>query len=215
LIVFKGKGQPVYQIGTMPVININKGLKNDWSLNLKWESRQRICLNDLNSGTYKGFEYVLSDISLIVTKKIGFNNRIAGGYEIRLIKNRVLHELIQQYIIVRAYNRFLTAHRFSAHQIFGIEETPEFEFRYRISAAIPLNGETIDPKEFYFKANNEYLYFIEGQVLDFEIRLGPLLGYEFTDNNKLEFGIDYRLSSVLKETIANRFWIVLKWYVKI
>jgi len=29
-----GTGQPVYQIGTMPVININKGFNNGWTMML-------------------------------------------------------------------------------------------------------------------------------------------------------------------------------------
>lgn len=107
------------------------------------------------------------------------------------------------------------AHRFSSDQTFNSENPRELRLRYRITAEIPLNGQSVDPGEFYLKLNNEYLNSWQDGEYDLEIRLVPLAGFEFTDNNKLEFGLDYRLSSFLDGSSRNSFWFNIGWYLKV
>lgn len=203
------------QIGTLPAINVNKGLEKDWSLNFKWESRQSKVKGDLSDGADVNFKYVLSDFSLILSKKVGLNNSLAGGYLIRIRDNKVIHRSIQQFTLVKGYNSFRLAHRFSADQTLNSKDQNEYRLRYRITLEFPLNGEAVDPKEFYLKINNEYLNSFQGKTYDLELRLVPLLGYEFTDNNKLEFGLDYRINSFLNNASNNNLWITLNWFLKI
>ena len=76
-----------------------------------------------------------------------------------------------------------------------------------------LNGKDVDPKEFYFKVNNEYIFSVEGKDTDFELRLIPAFGYAFNDNNKFEFGIDYRLNEFISGVSRNQFWLYLGWFI--
>ncbi len=207
--------QSNYQIGTLPAININKSLKNSWRLNFKWESRQLLKRNRPGIPGESGFDYILSDFALVLSKKVGLNNSIAAGYQIRLRENQLTHRSIQQFTIVKRYTGFRLAHRLASDQTYALGESTEFRLRYRIAAELPLNGEAVDPREFYFKVNNEYLNSFQGKDYDLEIRIVPVVGYVFTDNNKLEFGLNYRASSFLESQVRHSYWIAINWFLKI
>jgi hypothetical protein len=215
LIVNVAKAQSTYQFGALPSLNINNKFQNGWSLNSKVESRQLMKSGNFNGNSNKEYKYVLTDFSFIGAKKVGLNSRIAGGYLIRLRETEIFHRLIQQYTIVQKMNGFRLAHRFSSDQTFSNGEKPEFRLRYRITSEIPLNGESVDPKEFYIKLNNEYLNSWQGTDYDFEIRLAPLLGYDITDDNKIELGLDYRVNSFLNNGTRHSFWLSLNWFIEI
>lgn len=207
--------QSTYLIGGLPSININKKLKNDWYLNTKIESRQLLQSGDFNGNIYEQYKYGLTDLSFITAKKVGLNSRIAGGYLVRFEDGELSHRLIQQYIIVQKMSGYRLAHRFLSDQTFSNRENPEFRIRYRITSEIPLNGASVDPGEFYLKINNEYLNSLQGSEYDLEIRLVPLLGYDFTDFFKVETGLDYRVNSFLNNNTRHSFWMVLSFFIEI
>lgn len=209
----QSKAQNRPQFGVLPAINVNKGIERDWSLNFKWESRQSKVKDDLSNESDENFKYVLSDLSLILSRKVGLNNSLAGGYLIRIRNNKIIHRAIQQFTVVQNYNSFRLAHRFSTDQTFDAHDQNEYRFRYRITPEFPLNGEAVDPGEFYIKVNNEYLNSFQGKEYDLELRLVPLLGYQFTDTNKLEFGLDYRINSFLNNATNQNLWITLNWFI--
>ncbi len=169
----------------------------------------------LSSSPESAFEYDLSDFIFIASKKVGLNNSLAGGYLFRLRGTTVIHRTIQQFTIVSNYNAFRLAHRISTDQTFEPREPTTFRLRYRLTAELPLNGESVDPGEWYAKISNEYLNSLQDKSYDLEIRLIPLLGYQFTDNNKLEFGPDYRISSFLESSPRSVYWLSVNWFVKL
>jgi hypothetical protein len=159
--------------------------------------------------------FLLTDFALSVSRKTGLKNALAGGYLVRLREGQVFHRFIQQYTMVKRYETFRMANRLSSDQTFSSDEPWELRLRYRITAEIPLNGQSIDPGEFYLKLNNEYLNSWQEKEPDLEVRLVPLAGFVFRDNNKLEFGLDYRLSSFIDGSSRNSFWLNIGWYVKV
>lgn len=207
--------QSSYQFGILPSININKKLPNDWKLNLKTESRQELKSGLFDVPSSFQYNYTLTDLSTILAKKVSINKSLALGYLMRVREGELISRLIQQFIITKNYANFRLAHRFSADQTFQGNEPTEFRLRYRLSTSIPTNGQSIDPKEFYLKINNEYLNAWESAAYDLEIRIIPYLGYTFSDANKLELGLDYRLNSFLSDSSRHRFWIGVNWYVGI
>lgn len=218
LLVFligKTIAQDTYLLGTLPSFNLNKGINSDWSLNFKAESRVRFLQGEFGGSGVSDLDFQLADLALTASRKTGLNNSLAGGYLIRLRGEQTFHRFIQQFTVVRRYESFRMAHRFSSDQTFNSEVPWELRLRYRITAEIPLNGQSVDPGEFYLKLNNEYLNSWQEGEPDLEIRLVPLGGYEFTDNNKLEFGLDYRLSSFIDGNARNTFWLNIGWYFKI
>lgn len=204
--------QSTYQFGGLPSINWNYKLRNDWSANLKIESRQLLQRGTFNGAIDKSYDYVLTDYSLIMAKKIGLNTRLSGGYLFRLREGQVIHRLIQQYTITQQLPNLRLAHRIVTDQTFSDNYDTEYRLRYRLATEVPLNGQSADPKEFYFKINNEYLNSIQSAEYDLEIRLVPLLGYAATEKQKVEFGMDYRLNSFLSKNARHSFWICLNWF---
>lgn len=203
-------GQSTYEIGLLPSININAKLKSDWALNFKLESRQSFLKADFGDEASFDYQYLLSDLSMIVSKRITPSQTFGVGYLLRLRANgSVGHRSIQQYSFVRRYELFRLSHRLSADQLFVKEQDTEFRFRYRLSTEIPLSGQTVDIGEFFVKLNNEYLIINNGESTDLEVRVGPYMGYAISNSTKLEAGIDYRINSFISSTTSQRFWLAI------
>lgn len=202
------------EAGTMPAINLNTNLKKRYGLNFKWESRQFI-KEENKSWDELGYRYKLSDLSLMFSKNVGLNNALAAGYLLRIEQGNIIHRATQQYTVVDRFNLYRLAHRFRTDQTFGKTEDFEFRLRYRLTLEFALNGTHVDPKEFYLKLNNEYLNAFQSDFYDLEIRLVPQLGHAFTDENKIEFGFDYRIDSFLDSAPTHVIWLNFNWYLKI
>ncbi len=208
-----GVAQTRRQWGALPAVNLNAGLGRGWRLNLKWESRQLL----LRSGAERvDWEYQLSDLSAIFSRKVGLNNSLAAGYLIRLREGRAVHRSIQQFTIVRRYSGWRLAQRLAADQTFEPGQPGEFRLRYRLLAELPLNGSVADPGEFYVKAGQETLVAVQaGGPPTLELRLLPLLGFAFSDKNKLEFGLDYRLGNLGRAARRESYWIQVAWFISV
>ena len=150
--------QSSYQAGLLPSINLNKKLEKDWSLNFKIESRQLLEEGELGTNNSIQYEYLLTDISWMASKKIQLNQSLAAGYLLRVRNQKPSHRFIQQYVITKNYTSLQLSHRFVADETFNEGESMELRLRYRISALFPLSGQSIDPKEFYVKIN-KYRFF--------------------------------------------------------
>lgn len=207
--------QNSYKLGLLPGLNINQKLGKNWRLNYKLESRLLGTEGRFSEPTPFAVQHSLTDLAVLSSRKVGLNNSLAGGYLLRLEKGGPSHRLIQQYTLVRSYDEFRLAHRFSADQIFSKKEATEVRLRYRISFDVPLNGQEVDDRESYLKINNKYLNSLQGGSYGLEIRVVPSLGFVFNDNSKVEFGIDYRLADFLSGPSESSFWLPLSWYISI
>jgi hypothetical protein len=207
--------QSTYFLGGLPSLNVNKKLKNDWSLNSKIESRLLFKRSKVNGDIDKNFNYVLTDVSVVVAIKVGLNSRIASGYLARFEEDEINHRFIQQYVILQNLSGFRLAHRFLSDQTFSKSEEPEFRLRYRITSEIPLNGESVDHGEYYLKINNEYINSIQAMVYDLEIRLVPVIGYNITSRLKIETGLDYRVNSFLNNNARYVYWMTFNFFIEI
>lgn len=200
--------QQDYELGVLPILNINTKLSSDIKLNFKTESRQV-----LYTKTGIDIQYKLTDFAMLLSKKIGYNYSLSGGYSMRVRKDKIISQLIQQFVIINTYPSITLAHRFSTDQAFGKGVNTKIRLRYRLSGLLPLSGQSVDHKEFYFKINNEYLNAFIGTHHDLEIRFALALGYKFSNNHKLEFGIDNRFSSFIDDDLKTRSWVSLGWYI--
>lgn len=206
-------GQHSYTFGLLPGVNVNKKLGNDWRLNGKIESRVGLTEGVFTEGSKGDLEWQLADVSLLLSRNVGLNNKLAGGYLIRFrAGGEVNHRFIQQFTVVSRYAGFRLAHRLSTDQTFAPNEAMAFRARYRIGTDVALSGQSVDPREFYIKVNNEYLGKWQATDLELEIRLVPTLGFAISDDNKLEWALDYRFTPGLLGTPESNFWAVLNWY---
>ncbi|MDD4761230.1 hypothetical protein A9168_02970 [Macellibacteroides sp. HH-ZS] len=198
--------QSSYQYGIIPSINLHKKIPGNWSTNFKLESRQSIYKQDFK------YEYLLTDLSLIVTKRIATNITVGGGYLLRIEDDKFKNRAIQQIGFSKKFPSFRMAHRIMTDQTFEKNENTEFRLRYRISSEIPLEGQSIDVNEFYLKINNEYLNSLQGVDYDLEVRGVVLLGYSVSALNDVEIGIDYRLDSFVSGNPRNRTWLSINFF---
>ncbi len=201
-----------YRLGVLPAVNLSVDLGKGWKLNAKAESRQSFVTGQSGEGAEAGYDYVLTDLSVVPSRKIGLNNSVAAGYQVRFRDGSVSHRLIQQFTLVRKYEAFRLAHRFAADQTLRKDSDPVYRLRYRLVAEIPMSGTSVDPGEFYLKLGNEYLFEWQKPEEALEIRVVPLLGYEISDRNKLEFGFDYRVATAFNSRSAGALWLSINWF---
>ena len=202
--------QTDYQMGLLPVLNFNKKLKEGFRLNVKAENRQ-IWYEESSFG----WSHELLDLSSVISKKIGLRSSIAGGYLLRLREGKIIHRSIQQFTIIRRYSNFRLSHRIAADQSFDHSKPHIFRLRYRLSTLWPLKGQRLNPNEFYLKLNNEYLNSLQAGEYNLELRLVAVLGYEITDNNKLEMGLDQRFANLIHQELKLRSWGNISWFISL
>ncbi len=206
------RGQDGYRTGLLPQINLNFSLPQEWKLNAKLESRIIWSEGVFNADGDNRDRYERTDFALVFSRKVNFNSSLGGGYQIRIQDDQVIHRLIQQFSIVTQLETFRLGHRFSTDQSFRKNNPAEFRFRYRIGLERALSGLTVDPGELYLKINHEYLLSVEGGTTDLEARLVPVTGLNITNNNKLESGLDYRVSGLVNGQANHQFWWYLGWF---
>ncbi len=141
---------------------------------------------------------------------------IAGGYQYRWDGDGDnSHRSIQQISLVQRKTSYRLGHRLRTDQTFLPTDSPEFRVRYRLVAEFPLSGNRIDPGEYYLIASNEPIFGIQGGTYKIENRLVCSLGHNFSKNQKLEAGLDYRTDDFLDGGLRQRLWLKVGFFVKI
>lgn len=206
--------QSVTNIGVIPKLNIKKKFESLWSVNVEIAPRVEIAegrsLSHLENDTF----YTLTDVTTVVSYTVGVSNSVGVGYVTRIEEEQTTaHRFLQQYVLVDYYETYRIAHRFRTDQTFREGRVPVFRARYRISSDIALEGQTVDPSEFYFKISNEYVGILRDNANDIEIRLTPTLGYNLANKNKIELGLDYRIDSFINSAADHRYWVQVGYYL--
>ena len=194
------------EIGLIPQINTDFKIGSKWRVNSKLEGRQIFFKNPFPKGLNQK-EFNRLDVELMATKSVNPSQAWGGGYLIRRADNSFTHRFIQQYAITRRLPASRIAHRFRTDQTFAKDESVQLRLRYRLSWEKPLNGYELDPGEFYLKINNEYLGILQDSKGDLEIRSLASLGYEISDKNKVETGVDYRVENVVTSVPTHRLFL--------
>ena len=208
--------QSTYLIGTLPSVNISTNVNENYGLNFKSEFRQVFAAGFMGDEPIFDHRYIHTDLSIMASRKVGIENKVAAGYLIRMREDgKNLHRLTQQIALMSHIKGFRLAHRIRADETFHVNSEPRFRLRYRAAADFALKGVTIDPREFYIKLTNEYVNDWQGGDYRLEVRITPLLGYAINDANKLEMGLDYRIGSILKDITTNSYWAMINWYLKL
>jgi hypothetical protein len=218
LIVFISSSlhaQENYRAGTITQVNVNFSLPKDFKLNTRVEARQIFSEKETAKSVSNALRYERTDVHAILTKKISADNNIGAGYLVRLEEGKFAHRLIQQFNSVRKLDLFSLAHRIVLDETFRRNEPTEIRARYRIGIEKPLNGRSVDPREFYLKLNNEYLGIFTKDQADLEIRGSAAAGYNATDDNKIELGLEYRVNEFYTAAKAQQFWVTLSWFLSV
>lgn len=215
LTIHFGVSQSSYRIGVLPQVNLNIKLADEWRLVVRAETRQQLAFGIYGEPFEFNYATNLTDMALLISKRMAGSNSITAGYQLRVTPQKHFHRIIQQYSIINRFTSFRLGHRFAADQTFADNEPVEFRLRYRISLEKALQGQNIDPGEFYLKINQEQLFSIERDNVDLEIRLFPSAGFSINDNNKIEIGIDSRFNSFINSNLRSSYWLGIGWFIAI
>jgi len=198
------------QIGIIPQINTNFKLDKNWKLNAKIEGRQLFFQNpypaELNQTKFERL-----DLEVVATRSKG-KGAVGGGYLLRRANGSFTHRFIQQYSITQKLVASRLAHRFRTDQTFEKDDAIQLRLRYRISWEKPLNGQSVDPREFYLKLNNEYFGILQNAAANLEIRGLASLGFNLSDNNQIETGIDYRVEKLIGTDTEHKLFLNIGLY---
>jgi len=201
------------RVGLLPTVNYNQKINKDWDINFRFESRHFVFENNTPESSNFKYDYSLSDISALVARKAGLNSKFVVGVLTRFEPDAVTYRTIQQFIFQTKIKSFRLVHRIATDQTFSSNEATEFRLRYRVSAEIPLSGQKLDVKEFYFKFNTEVLNGVQDNVYDLEFRLVPNIGYVINEQQKIELGLDNRLDSFIDNQTRLISWITINWFL--
>jgi hypothetical protein len=213
--IWYGAGQSSYRIGVLPQVNVNIKLADEWRLVARAETRQQLATGIYGDPFGISYKNSLTDLAILLSKRIAGSSSLTGGYQLRLSDQQYIHRIIQQYSLISQHRSFRLSHRFAADQSFSVDEPEEFRFRYRIGFEKALQGQNIDPGEFYFKLNQEQLLSFNQERVDLELRLFPSAGFSITDNNKIEIGIDSRFNSFINNNLRSSYWLGIGWFITI
>lgn len=200
------------QIGLLPQINAEFKIGDDWEIDSKLEGRQLFFQNPFPKEEREA-KFERTDLEIVATRSLSSVDAVGAGYLIRRQDGKFLHRFIQQYAIEQKLTASELSHRFRTDQTIEENEAAKFRFRYRIGFEKPLNGQELDQKEFYLKLSNEYLASLKDAKGNLEIRGLASLGYNLSDNNQIEAGIDYRAENLIDSKIVHKAFLNIGWYL--
>ncbi|WP_163379844.1 DUF2490 domain-containing protein [Cyclobacterium sp. SYSU L10401] len=141
---------------------------------------------------------------------------ITGGYQYRLESGSDnSHRAIQQISFLQRKGTYQMGHRFRADQTFAPDEPVEYRLRYQISIEIPIEGQSLDPGEFYLVFSDEPIYSIQSGESGLENRLVAALGHLSKGKQKFQAGIDYRTDRFFDADLRQRTWFKFGWYLSL
>lgn len=196
--------------GLLPRVTLSSKLNDKLKLVTTLESRQ-LLIDDSKSD----YQYVLTDFTNLLSYKLSVKNTLNMGYTLRVREQQGIHRFIQQFNHIQTLGQQRLGHRFGIDQTFGAGEEFTFRGRYRLSFEKALQGTQIDPREFYVKLSNEYLGAFSKSENELEIRIGSFLGYEISEINRLEVGLDYRLGDLSRNRSSSNFWLGIAYFTSI
>lgn len=200
-------------LGVVPELSLSYKF-GYYKLSSKVESFQGF-YEKINSNETWNYAYEQTDMQLFVGRSLNPFSSLALGYQYGIGSgDKNTHRIIQQYAYAITPGAIKWAHRIRADQTFYQDDPMKFRFRYRFSFELPLQGQSVDYNEFYFVSTNELLYALQDSKQEYEYRLAFLSGYFFGNNNKLQFGAEYRVKATDSSNKQN-VWIRLRYIFNI
>lgn len=194
--------------GLFPEVSLNKKIGKRFSVNAKLQS-----YFDLSPGAgldYRGFES-----QNFVGYQIRTLTNLALGYQLNVFEGRSLgHRSILQLSHVQRGRLLTLGHRVRSDQTFSSESAPRFRIRYRLGSEIPLQGQSLDPGEFFVFSAIEMLGATQGVDRSAENRLTTMMGWNTLSKNKLQLGADLR-TTLSEGALTSFIWLRLAFVARI
>lgn len=176
------------------VLSLNHNVTKTYSVNFAFRSRYILYDDD-------GLQYQQQQVDVFhfSTFKLNYYHKISLGVYYR---NRDWFEtgsdetrFTQQYNFIRQTLGVRYGHRFRAEQRI-LDNTTIFRQRYRFAVDFPLNGEKLDIGETYLVSAAEGLLSISKlDKPETDIRISSQIGWQVTENLKLQTGLEHRFEA--------------------
>jgi hypothetical protein len=199
-----------FTAGFLPDVVLSYKANESYSIIHKLESR--FPTYDSNSKT-GDLIFERLDFQNFLERKIGLFSKAAIGYQFRINNQEVNeHRFIQQFAWTTNFTSFRLGHRFRTDQTISEGASPEYRFRYRAKAQLPLEGIELDPGEYYLSVSDEVLSFFQSSDWGLDNRVVVRLGLYINDKNKVETGLDWRMEGFSTDSTEHSLWLALSWY---
>ncbi len=198
--------------GVFPEISVTKKINDIHRINFKIENQEIIFDNQDADSENPQFSHYRTDIMGFFDRSLRPGVSVALGLFHRFQENEDGNRIIQQLALLQKSRVVRINHRFRTDQTFTRNNPLEVRFRYRFSIEVPLQGEEVDPGEFYFLSSAESIVSHRGGNFEIENRLVSSLGKFFSKKEKLEWGLDYRTDGYLQEGFRTRLWAKVSYF---
>lgn len=200
-----------------PDISLSGNIKGQWSWNTKFVAR--VGLGQVGAGSHPDAgRLLLAEAQAFVNRRLVGGRRITlgllYGLEEPLDERNTEKRIIWQYSFRTPLQSWSLAHRARIEQRF-FEESFQHRLRYRIVAERPLQGDKLDPGEFYFVAGSEFLLSSDEQFdnLRLDNRTGMGVGLLFINEHRLQFELQHRAQRLFDQRYGSRLWLLTSWIV--
>lgn len=202
----------VFFTGIFPEVSLTKKVNDRIKLNFKVENQEIIFNNQDAQSENPQFTHYRTDLMMFFDRSIRPGISVALGIFHRFQENEDGNRIIQQLAILQRMRNLRINHRMRTDQTFTRNDDLEVRFRYRFSMEIPLEGDEVDPKEFYMVLSEEPIFSYKGGDFEIENRTAIALGKLFNSQEKLEWALDYRTDGYVQEGFRTRLWMKISYY---
>ncbi|MDI1322936.1 MAG: DUF2490 domain-containing protein [Algoriphagus sp.] len=202
----------IFFTGIFPEVSLTKKVNDRIKLNFKAENQEIIFNNQDAQSENPQFTHYRTDLMMFFDRSIRPGVSVALGLFHRFQENEDGNRIIQQLAILQRMRNLRINHRIRTDQTFTRNDDLEVRFRYRFSMEIPLEGDEVDPKEFYLVLSEEPIFRYKGGDFEIENRTAIALGKLFNSQEKLEWALDYRTDGYIQEGFRTRLWMKISYY---
>ncbi|HET8858879.1 DUF2490 domain-containing protein [Marivirga sp.] len=190
LLPFIGHTQNSPSIRWEPGISFTKKIDSRWSYNFSLMGRQRF--TDYGEGE-KNFKTDRWEIKGFGTYTLLGGKKLSLGYMYRGYdpfepEGGWEHRITQQFAFITNFGGYRLANKFRIEQRIRSSDYLT-RFRYSISNDFPLQGENLDPKEFYLITGNELVYAFNQLGDELENRFSLGIGRLIKGGQKFQFSV--------------------------
>lgn len=199
-----------FNSGFLPDITLSFKINETLSYINKSESRLRAY--DDNNNEFK-IKFERFDFQNFLQRKVGLYSKLAVGYQYRIRSGKAdEHRSIQQFSWASKFSQIKLGQRIRSDQTFSSIEKPEYRMRYRSKMLIPLQGRQLDKNEYYLSISDELLWAFQNNLGRLENHIVFKIGFYINDKSKIEWGLDWRIQSLLSSNLKHQLWMGLSWY---
>ena len=154
-------GQSKVSAGLLPEVSVSYRWQGKWRLTGQVQSMQQFLGKERLEVLRGNYDYIRTDFTTALSYKLNPDWTLGTAYMLRLQEGRSVQRSIQQISSATQQTGVRLGHRFRTDQTFNRAEDPQFRVRYRFSVELPLDGLTINDREWYFITSTEVLTSIQ------------------------------------------------------